>query len=54
MMEHYGGNVKGVRGNWMSLEEGSTNKNLGVINKLTSQGVSLEQAVRDLDCITIC
>ncbi|WP_065586081.1 hypothetical protein [Gilliamella sp. App4-10] len=45
MMNHYGENVKSIRGNWMNLEKSATNKNLGIINKLTSQGVSLEEAV---------
>ncbi|TQV89108.1 RHS repeat domain-containing protein, partial [Aliikangiella coralliicola] len=39
MMKHFGGNVKGVEGYWV----GGTN--LDRVNKLTSQGVSLKDAV---------
>ena len=45
MMNHYGDNVKGIRGNWMNLDKSESNKNLGIINKLTSQGVPLKDAV---------
>ena len=45
MMSHYGDNVNGIRGVWVSTDLTKANKNLGMVNKLTSQGVSLEQAV---------
>jgi hypothetical protein len=46
MMEHYGSEVKGIRGFWVSRANSPTNKNLGKVNQLTGQGMSLEDAVR--------
>ena len=45
MMEAYGTDVSAIRGNWMNKDAGPANKNLGVVNKLTSEGVPLENAV---------
>jgi len=45
MMGAYGEDVAAIRGNWMNRDAGSSNKNLGVINELTSKGVALEDAV---------
>ena len=39
MMNHFGSNVNAVRGNW------SYGDNLGMVNRLTSAGVPLEEAV---------
>ncbi|WP_131990104.1 hypothetical protein [Chthoniobacter flavus] len=38
MMEHFGDNVKAIAGNW------SYGDNLAAMNKLTGQGMSLEEA----------
>nr|WP_269149150.1 hypothetical protein [Corallococcus macrosporus] len=40
MMEHFGGNVRAIRGNWRYGD------NLGEVNTLVSQGVRLEDAVK--------
>lgn len=40
MMEHFGGNVRAIRGNWRYGD------NLGEVNKLVRQGVRLEDAVK--------
>ena len=45
MMGEYGKDVSAIRGNWMNQDVGPANKNLGVVNGLTAQGVPLESAV---------
>lgn len=46
MMSHFGSQVKGIRGTWVSPAKGAANKNLGRVNELTAQGMPLEEAVR--------
>jgi hypothetical protein len=38
MMEHFGDNVRGIRGKWVS------GTNLEIVNQLTAQGSSLAEA----------
>lgn len=45
MMRHYGDRVTGIEGNWSNTSAKADNLNLGVINKLTADGVPLEIAV---------
>ena len=44
-MDHFGDNAKGFLGVWVNKEKAANNKNLGAINKLTAQGMPLEEAV---------
>ncbi len=46
MLSHFGNQVKGIRGVWVNTAVDASNKNLGLVNKLTAQGMSLEEAVR--------
>jgi hypothetical protein len=46
MMEHFGKDVKGVRGSWRNREDAANNLNLGTVNKLTAGGMPLEEAVK--------
>jgi hypothetical protein len=39
MMEHFGSNVRGIWGKWVS------GANLDTVNRLTAQGLPLEEAV---------
>jgi hypothetical protein len=41
MMEHYGSNISGIRGTLVSRDKSVNNKNLGVINELTSKNIPL-------------
>ncbi len=45
MLEHYGKNVKGIRGTWMNRDKTKENKNLGKVNELTAKGMKLEKAI---------
>jgi hypothetical protein len=46
MMNHFGNQIKGIRGMWVNTARNAANKNLGEIKILTAQGMSLEEAVK--------